>query len=168
MIKQFKHNYLQDRSHFNHLKWAVCLVLLIVLCGCYTEPLPQGSVEITLVADGSERKIQSNSRTVLELLVEQSIRMNEADRVSPPETAKLFDNMTVTITRIVYAMETITDTVPFERRIVRDATVPEGESRLVQSGSPGMREMFILLVRWPFSTARMDGLSAEAIWNADV
>ena len=160
MIKQFKHNYLQDRPHFNHLKGVVCLVLLIVLCGCYTEPLPQGSVEITLVADGSERKIQSNSRTVLELLVEQSIRMNEADRVSPPETAKLFDNMTVTITRIVYAMETITDTVPFERRIVRDATVPEGESRLVQSGSPGMREM-------KYRLTLEDGIQTERILITD-
>ncbi len=122
-------------------KWVFCLVFLLVLCGCNGQPLPSSSVEVTLIADGSQKQLESSSRTVLELLSEQGIQLGETDRVSPPETARLFDLMTVTVTRIVYAIETITDTVPYERKVARDATIPEGESKLIQSGSPGLREI---------------------------
>jgi Tol biopolymer transport system component len=115
--------------------------MLIAVSGCSTQPLSQGSVEITLIDNKLERRIETNSETVLDLIHEQNIVLNENDRVSPPETAKLLDQMTVSITRIVYQMEIITDTVPYERRVVRDGMVPAGVSRLIQSGSPGLREM---------------------------
>lgn len=122
-------------------KLALCLVFLILLYGCTVNPLPQNPVEVTLIADGSEKQVESNSHTILELLSEQGIILSESDRVSPPETARLIDQMTVAVTRVIYAIETITNTVPYERKVVRDAALPDGASRLIQSGSPGLQEI---------------------------
>lgn len=119
----------------------LCLMCLFFFTGCSANTLPQNPVEITLIADGSEKKLTSSSFTVLELLTEQGIILSESDHVSPPETARLVNQMTVEVTRVLFAMETITNTVPYERKVVRDATLPEGESRLLQSGAPGVREV---------------------------
>ncbi len=120
---------------------AFSLIGLIVLQGCAGNSLPQNPVTITLFVDGSEKQLQSSSNTVLELLSEQGVILSESDRVSPPETSRLIDQMTVSVTRVIFAMETLTNTVPYERKVVRDATLPEGESRLLQSGSPGVQEV---------------------------
>lgn len=137
--RQTEPGYARKKPSCQHI--FLLLVVLFLLCGCYVEPIAQGAHTVILKADGTEKQIQSESETVLDFLVEQNITLSESDRVSPPETARLVDLMTVEVIRVVYQMETMTETVPYERKVVRDATIDEDESRLIQSGSPGLREM---------------------------
>lgn len=149
-----------EATNLKHRGYWVYLLLVIVLCGCTIQPLPQSTISVLLISDGSEQQIESNSQTVLELLLEQNLRLSETDRVTPPETTRLMDQMTVKVTRVIHALETITNTVPFERKVVRDATFPEGQSRLIQSGSPGLRE-----VKYRITTE--DGVQVEKILISD-
>lgn len=115
------------------------LWLMIVLTACVTPATPT-LVRVTLQADGTTRAVETQALTVQELLREQGITVGELDVVRPPEITRLQDGMTVSVTRIVQQTEVITETVPFERRVLRDANLPQGEMRLVQAGQAGVRE----------------------------
>lgn len=115
------------------------LWLMVLLTACVTPATPT-LVRVTLQADGAARTVETQALTVQDLLREQAITLNDLDIVQPPETTRLQDGMTVSVTRILQQTEVLTETIPFERRVIRDASLPEGETRLLQVGQPGVRE----------------------------
>lgn len=116
------------------IRWlCVCLLLLV---GCSS--LPAASNRVTLVADGEQRALVTELGSVRELLANQGVLLGNLDHVTPPETAALRDGLTVTVVRVLQQTETFTETVLFGRQTVRDATVAEGETRLLQSGEAGV------------------------------
>ncbi len=121
------------------LRSSLLIVLALGLAACVTPATPT-LVTITLQADGATRAITTQALTVQDLLREQALTLGELDVVRPPETTRLQDGMNVTITRIVQQTEVITETIPFERRTLRDANLPEGDTRLLQVGQEGVRE----------------------------
>ncbi len=115
---------------------AFWLWLMLLLAGCVT--LPRAPRHVTLVVDGTQRQIETEAPDVRSLLSQAQVTLSGLDRVSPPETASLQDGMTVKVTRVLQYTETFTEPLPFGRRTVRDATLPEGETRLLESGRPGV------------------------------
>ncbi|MCU0520073.1 MAG: G5 domain-containing protein [Anaerolineae bacterium] len=111
---------------------------------CAAPPaLPSPHYRITLVADGVQQVIETETAsTVQGLLTEAGIELGELDRVQPPEVAALADMMTVRVTRVEVQTHVLTQTVPFGRQVVRDAAVPEGENRLLQVGQAGLLERY--------------------------
>lgn len=119
---------------------AACIVGLLSNA-CVTPPaLPTAQHQVSLVADGHERTLQTSATTVRALLDEHNIVLSSLDRVEPPEVTAVRDQMTVRVTRVEQRAFTITQTVPFERQTVRDLAVPAGENRLLQAGQPGLME----------------------------
>ena len=112
------------------------LALGIVAC----TPLPTPPSRVVVVADGQRQAVETQAPSVAALLAELEITLKDLDRVDPPETAQVHDGMTITVTRVLERLESITNTLSFRRQIVRDATVPENETRLLQAGRPGIRE----------------------------
>jgi len=93
---------------------------------------------VTLVVGGEQRELTSEASAVRALLSEAGVSLGDLDTVSPPETTALINEMTITVVRVVQSSEVVTQTVPFGRQVVRDAEVPEGETRLLQSGQSGV------------------------------
>jgi hypothetical protein len=114
----------------------VLLILLVTACAT----LPTAPRRVTLVADGQQRVIETESATVRDVLQEAHVEPVGLDRVTPPETAALTDGMAITVTRVLQHTEVLTETLPFGRQVVRDASVPEGESRLLEAGQAGVLE----------------------------
>ncbi len=119
---------------------ASAAVLVVLLGACATTPPVVEPNRVTLVVDGERRLIVTELGTVRELLAAEGITLGELDRLTPPETAALRDGMTITIVRVTRQTETVTETLPFGRQIVRDAAIPAGETRLLQSGRAGVLE----------------------------
>ncbi len=117
--------------------WRLCL-LLAVLVGC--TPLPTAPRRVTVVVDGERITLETQAATVREVLTEANVTLENLDYVTPAEVAALQEGMTIQITRVVQWTETITETIPFGRQTVRDATIPQGQSRLLESGQAGVRE----------------------------
>ena len=117
-------------------KSAWLLWLTLLLAACVT--LPAAPRHVTLIADGTRQQLETEAPNVRALLAEAHVTLSGLDRVTPPETAALKDGMTVKVTRVLQYTETLTETLPFGRRTVRDATLPEGETRLLESGQPGI------------------------------
>ena len=113
--------------------------LLFLFVACEPSAIPTPTYDVTIHVDNVERKIETAVRTVGGTLDEASVSLGPLDRVTPPEITAIFDGMMITVTRVVQHTELITSTIPYQREIVRDATVPEGVSRLLQSGREGIR-----------------------------
>ncbi len=103
-------------------------------------PLPTPPLRVVIAADGQRRVVETQATSVRALLAEATITLEGLDRVNPPETAQIRDGMTITVTRVIESLESITTTLSFRRQTVRDATLPENETRLLQAGQPGIRE----------------------------
>lgn len=117
---------------------ALLTLLLIALVGC--TPTPAGPQHVTIRVDGQEQTLTTQAGTVREALTEAGIRLDNLDYVQPSEITQLEDGMTIEVTRVIQTLHTVTETVPFGRQVVRDSSIALGESRLLQSGQPGVRE----------------------------
>jgi hypothetical protein len=102
---------------------------------------PIGSVEVTLVVDGETQTMTTEADTVRGLLAEAGVTLDEDDRVTPPENTFLTNGLTVRVVRVEVENETEQRTIPYEREIVRDVTVPAGETRLLRAGVNGIEEI---------------------------
>lgn len=120
-------------------RWGWRLLWLLVVAGCAAE-LPVPTRTVIVVADGQKRQVETTAATVRDILGEAGLTLGSLDYVIPPETARLTTGMTITVTRVLQHTETTTETLPFGRQTVRDATVAAGESRLLQAGQTGLRE----------------------------
>jgi hypothetical protein len=118
-------------------KWAALLLLLFSLPAC----APDRSHTVTLIADGQTRALATDALTVRDLLAEAAVALDEDDRVVPAEPVFIEDGMAVRVIRVVVRTETERREVPFERRTVRDASVPAGETRLIEPGVTGVEEL---------------------------
>lgn len=121
-------------------KWVTPLLLLLSLAACVSVA-PAGSRTITLIADGERRTLSTNALTVRDLLAEAGVTLDENDRVVPVEPTFIEDGMTVRVIRVEVHTETEQREIPFERRTVRDASVPAGETRLLEPGVTGIEEL---------------------------
>ncbi len=131
-----------SKSKYHCLSRAILLALLAVsaLFVACTASIPVDPNRVTLEVDGKQRLIVTELSTVRDLLTAEGITIGDLDRVNPPETAALRNGMTVTVVRVIRMTETVSETLPFGRQVLRDATIPEGETRLLQSGQAGILE----------------------------
>ncbi|MBN1262151.1 MAG: G5 domain-containing protein [Anaerolineae bacterium] len=117
---------------------AALILAGLLLPGC--GGLPEPPTRVFLVVDSARRSLETRVTTVGQLLDETNVVLQGLDRVAPPETTLISDGMTITVTRVTERLEILTETLAFGRQTVRDATVPENETRLLQAGVPGVRE----------------------------
>ena len=117
---------------------ASLLLLLLSLAACVPD---SSSHTVTLIADGETRSLASDALTVRDLLAEASITLDENDRAAPVETTFVENGMTVRVIRVEVHSETEQRELPFERRTVHDASIPEGENRLLEPGVTGIEEL---------------------------
>ena len=120
---------------------ALVLCFLLILAAC----TPPGAIasppdRVAILVDGERRALETRSETVGAVLDVAGIELDNLDHVRPPETAQIADGMVITVTRVWQTEEVITETLPFKRETVRNTSLPEGETRLLQAGREGVRE----------------------------
>jgi hypothetical protein len=99
-------------------------------------------MSIHVTSDNETRTLRvSAGSTVLQALQEAGIAVGALDRADPPFYTVLADGDSLRLTRVVEEFQTEVIIVPFERQTVRNESLPEGETRLVQPGSNGQNEI---------------------------
>jgi resuscitation-promoting factor RpfB len=139
--------------------------LLLFLVGCAVESGPATAVstpiQVQLFADGQSLTLETEAANVRELLAEAGIEVGESDEVTPPLYTPLTGDEIITIVRRSESLETVSQSIPFARRIVRsEAMDADDPPRIVQAGRPGLQETTIRIVyrdgleaeRWPTQT----------------
>lgn len=134
---------------FNPIK-KCCLVCLLCLLMCAalwaclpSTGEPQQPVFVTIKVDQEEITVAIQpGQSVQDALNNAGITINPLDRISPSVNAILVENGTIIkITRITEAFEIVQNTIPFEQQLVRNESLPEGETRLIQPGANGLQEI---------------------------
>lgn len=127
------------RSRAGLLNVLLAVALLTVAC---RSPQIGGEIHVTINADGKSQVVTITAgSTVTQALEAAGLAPGKLDRSEPPFYTVLNDGDTISLTRVEEVFETQQVVVPFERQIVRNETLPEGETRLVQPGVNGLQEV---------------------------
>ncbi len=120
--------------------WLVALLLL--LWGCRAPVRSPEQVQVYIDVAGEQQTVQVPAgTTVQEALKQAGIQLGPLDRTDPPPYTLVRPEMTVQVIRVEERFEEVEEIIPFERRLLRNEALPEGESRLVQAGKNGRRRV---------------------------
>jgi resuscitation-promoting factor RpfB len=116
-------------------------LILIFLVGCTPPRVTLSQVTVGVEADGKIFQVQLPvGSTVQNVLDQVGIVLSNLDRVEPPSYTVLSDGDGVRVVRVTEEFEIEQVVIPFERQVLRNETLPEGESRLSQPGANGIQE----------------------------
>ncbi len=106
---------------------------------------PQATLEtmiIEILVDGEtlEQAIPAGS-TVQYAIELAGVPLDALDRVDPPSYTLLTAGTVIKITRVTERFEVEEIAIPFERQTLRNEALPQGETRLLQSGVNGLQEI---------------------------
>ena len=120
--------------------FAICF--LMAAC---TPQVQQADVTVSVIADGSSRNITLPAgSTVQQALTTAGVGLlAQADRVNPSAYTPITEGLNITVTRVREEFETQQVIIPFERQELHNESLPSGETRLVQAGQNGLREITI-------------------------
>jgi hypothetical protein len=114
---------------------------LIAAC---TPHVPQSNVTVSVNADETSQNITLPAgSTVQQAITAVGVILSQADRINPPTFTLLTDGLVITVTRVREEFETQQVIIPFERQELHNESLPAGETRLVQAGQNGLREITI-------------------------
>ena len=120
----------------------IAALTIALLVSCRSPQVKGSDITIRISADGESRNISVPSgSTVTQALQAAGITVGSQDRVEPPPYTVLGDGNSVTLTRVKEVFETEQQIIAFERQVVRNESLPEGETRLVQAGVNGLEEL---------------------------
>jgi resuscitation-promoting factor RpfB len=79
--------------------------------------------------------------SVLGAIEKAQITINELDIIDPPSFTLITTPIQIRITRVLEEFEQEELVIPFERQTVRNESLPEGQSLLIQSGENGIQQI---------------------------
>ncbi len=121
-------------------------VLFFVLAlfggGCAAPRRAQGTIAVSVVADGHTYKVRLPAgSTAQQALDAAGVELGNLDRTEPPTYTVLGDGAQVRVVRVQEKFTVREEIIPFEREVLRNEALPEGETRLIQAGENGRREV---------------------------
>ena len=118
------------------------LLLFSLLTSCRSPQVAEESITISISADGEAHTVTIPAgSTVSQAIQASNLTVGNLDRVEPPLYTVVNNGTSVTIIRVKEVFETEQQIIPFEKQVVRNESLPEGETRLVQAGSNGTQEL---------------------------
>jgi hypothetical protein len=123
------------------------LLVFSLLLSCRSPQVTGPEITVNITADGTTRSVTlSSGSTVTQAFQTAGIVLGNLDRTEPPPYTVLKDGDVIDLTRVKEEFETEEQTIPFERQVVRNESLPEGETRLVQAGVSGKQEITYRIV----------------------
>lgn len=123
----------------NLLLFHLLFIWLIISC---RSPQLGEDITINITVDGQTYAVDVPSgSTVSQALQTAGITIGNLDKTEPPFYVVLSEGDIIVLTRVEEKFDTEQVVIPFERQVVRNETLPEGETRLVQAGVNGLEEI---------------------------
>lgn len=118
------------------------LLTFSLLTGCRSPQVASEAITVSITADGASHNVTVPAgSTVSQAIQASNLTVGNLDRVDPPLYTVLSNGNSVNIIRVKEVFETEQQIIPFEKQVVRNESLPEGETRLVQEGSNGTQEL---------------------------
>jgi hypothetical protein len=141
-------------ASFRFLFLLLTSFLILLLSSCEL-PANRSDISVSIIADGKTRQVSvASGSTVTQALQAAGLTPGQLDKSDPPFYAVLSNGDSVKLVRVVEKFDTETQTIPFERQIVRNESLPVGQQTLVQAGVSGQQEI-------TFRTVLEDGVETS-------
>lgn len=99
------------------------------------------ALPVTITVEGKTLEIMTQAKTVGDLLKEQAIALNEKDSVTPEPSAELSSGLALKVVRRTERTDFVRKEIPFEVEREADRYMMVGETKEVQAGEPGVKEI---------------------------
>lgn len=120
----------------------VILFFGIILSGCKLSQAGNTQITVNITADGKTRQVDiPTGSTVMQALQQAGLTPGDLDKSDPPYYTVLNNGDSIKLTRVQEEFVTEEQIIPFDRQIVRNESLPEGQTRLVQAGANGKQEV---------------------------
>jgi hypothetical protein len=96
---------------------------------------------VTIRADGQDRELGTEGRTVREALDQAGITVGAEDRVEPDLWVELVDGMTIRVIRVQQEIIVERQILPYPQQTIKSEALPAGETKLLQAGTNGQVEI---------------------------
>ncbi|MFQ5408021.1 MAG: G5 domain-containing protein, partial [Anaerolineales bacterium] len=120
---------------------SVVVAFLVAACAPAASSVDPQTLTVTIVHDGAAETVTSDGSVVRDVIAEAGLTLAPLDEITPGEFSPLTDGMTITIVRVIEELEIEEVEIPFDEQIVRNEGLPDGETRLLQTGRNGMEEI---------------------------
>ncbi|TLN28555.1 DUF348 domain-containing protein [bacterium] len=122
--------------------FLLLLILALLLAGCAPQTTqPPAAIQVNLTVDGGTTQLAvPPGSSVQHVLEAAKVTLGELDRVEPASFTILADGDSVRVTRVREEFEIQETTISFERQTVRNESLPEGQTVLIQAGSNGSQQ----------------------------
>lgn len=116
----------------------------MLLAACQLAGRPGADITVELTADGLSRTLQlPTGSTVADALSAAGLTLGPLDRSVPEPFVALKDGDHVRVVRVREEFSTRQEVVPFGPQVVRNESLPEGQTRLIQPGVNGLDELTV-------------------------
>jgi len=122
----------------------ILLFCFLFLTACQPPQFSQADITVSINADGTITQVKMPAgSTVAQTITAAGVILGELDRLEPPGYTVLSDGDTVKVHRIREEFEIRQVVIPFEHQELRNESLPQGETRLIQTGQNGLEELTI-------------------------
>lgn len=119
-------------------KFIVLLLFSLILTGCQLNVLSTGKINIEISVDNSSIPLEiEDGSTVQNAITAAGIALQPLDKVDPALSSILHADMKIKITRVVEEFQVEESILPFENQTVKNESLPNGQSVLIQAGVNG-------------------------------
>ena len=120
------------------------MACLLFLAACGSPQIAQGDINVSITADGATRQVKVPAgSTVQQALTAAGLTLDSLDRVDPPAYTVLSDGAAVRVVRVREEFETRQEILPYDHQQMRNESLQAGETRLIQPGANGLKEITI-------------------------
>lgn len=111
------------------------------MTGCDQQAEPIELLHISITVAGETTSIDIPPGITVEKAIELSgVVVNPLDRTSPPSYTIISDALEIEVFRVTESFRTEDIIIPFETQTVKNETLPEGQTLLVQAGVNGLQQ----------------------------
>jgi len=127
------------------------LIFLLLVTGMFlsacTTIFPASSIKVTVQVEGSEHAVDlASGKTVQDALDLAGIKLGNLDRVDPPIFSVVNKPVTVNIKRVREDYTTEEKVVPFQQQTLKNESLPEQQTLIIQKGVNGKEQITYRLV----------------------
>lgn len=115
---------------------------LLAFSACTVFLPSRPAINVTVEDNGQRHQITVPVGTTVQTVIDRlNLPLGVLDRTEPPTFTVLNRDSRITIIRVKEVFETEEVVVPFEQQVVRNESLSEGETRLVQPGENGLQQI---------------------------
>jgi hypothetical protein len=116
----------------------IFLLVIISVSGCDNFQPNTSTIHITIDVDRESISLQVDPGTSVDAALQQAnITTGSLDQVTPARSSILLTDTMIEIMRVSEVFETEETTIPYDTQTIKNETLPEGQTLLVQAGING-------------------------------